>query len=417
MDPLASGREVGHTIAAVRLMRRGLFGFIAAIATLAPAPVASALNLSALKPDRAGWIALRIDGTAGQTVTLAELVGGAAQPFDTVTLASPSLEIPKALAWRCDRRVRAIVATDATGSSAPLEVRTPSCAGRFTVNIRPRTAVVVGHRLTVDVKDGWRTGLPAARVCLRVRGAPSCRTVAIPARGARLRLPVRRSGVGRLLVTGAGFAVRQRLQVRGRRALLRLLATGDSMIQIIDSLLARRLRHAAHVTSDAHISTGISKSSMLNWVAHARGESAALRPQATVMFIGANDGFPIAGVACCGTRWVHRYAARVRRMMAAYRRGGAGRVYWLTIPTPRDAARKTVYDAVNAAIKRAAARFKPDEVSVIDLVRIFTPGGVFRKSINGRVVRQSDGIHLNTTGAKIAAAAIVRRLRADRLAR
>jgi len=46
---------------------------------------------------------------------------------------------------------------------------------------------------------------------------------------------------------------------------LRLLATGDSMIQIIDGVLARRLerRRATRVRSDARISTGLSKTAVL----------------------------------------------------------------------------------------------------------------------------------------------------------
>src|SRR5262249_12555082 len=138
-------------------------------------------------------------------------------------------------------------------------------------------------------------------------------------------------------------------------------------------------------------------------------------PQATVMFIGANDGFPIGNASCCDTGWIKGYAERVKTMMRAYRRGGAGRVYWLTIPEPRGEDRKRIYHAVNQAIKQAAAAFPSDEVSVIDLVPIFTPGNVYRASIDGRVVRQDDGIHLNVAGARIAAAEILKRLRADGL--
>ena len=55
------------------------------------------------------------------------------------------------------------------------------------------------------------------------------------------------------------------------------------------------------------------------------------------------------------------------------------------------------------------------EVTVIDLVRIFTPGERFRASINGKTVRQSDGVHLNVAGAEIAARSVLRRMRADGL--
>ena len=74
-----------------------------------------------------------------------------------------------------------------------------------------------------------------------------------------------------------------------------MLATGDSMIQIIDGDLQRRLggRGPISVRSDAHISTGISKPFMFDWIAHARGSARTLHPDVTVMFLGANDGFPM----------------------------------------------------------------------------------------------------------------------------
>jgi hypothetical protein len=44
---------------------------------------------------------------------------------------------------------------------------------------------------------------------------------------------------------------------------------------------------------------------------------------------------------------------------------------------------------------------------------VFTPGGRFRTSIGGRVVRQPDGVHLNGRGASIAAGLVLRELRRD----
>ena len=41
-------------------------------------------------------------------------------------------------------------------------------------------------------------------------------------------------------------------------------------------------------------------------------------------------------------------------MMDTYRQDGAAHVYWLTVPTPRDPARRPIAEAVNAAIEVAA---------------------------------------------------------------
>ena len=43
-------------------------------------------------------------------------------------------------------------------------------------------------------------------------------------------------------------------------------------------------------------------------------------------------------------------------MMRSYGRGGAGRVYWLLLPTPRGGFFRETFPAVNAGIRRAAAR-------------------------------------------------------------
>jgi lysophospholipase L1-like esterase len=202
---------------------------------------------------------------------------------------------------------------------------------------------------------------------------------------------------------------------------LRLLATGDSMIQVVDGMLRARLPHH-HVISEAHISSGISKpgSFGIDWVRHAGAQARAIHPDATVMFLGPNEGFPIGGVSCCGRAWIARYAGRAETMMRAYRRHGRALVYWLTLPAPRGAALARVLRAVNAAILRAAKR-AGSGVHVIDTRRVFTPNGRFRQTAcyRGRCfsARQPDGVHLSIAGARVAADMIARRLRADRAIR
>ena len=160
--------------------------------------------------------------------------------------------------------------------------------------------------------------------------------------------------MGEFVLSGSGFRVSERLEVRGSTSKLRVLATGDSMIQLIDHQLSDGLGGRASVRSDARISTGISKSFMLDWVGHAKRQAASVHPNVTIMFIGANDGFNIGDAPCCEDAWVKAYAARVRSMMSAYRRGGVAKVYWLTIPTPRDPKRQAIYRQVNKAIRPAA---------------------------------------------------------------
>ena len=270
---------------------------------------------------------------------------------------------------------------------AALTLRAPADA------LRLRLGDSVSWRAVVRWRDG--SG------CAVVPGPSSC-TQVLPATGA---------------LTFRTRAARRPAFTRLRR--LRLLATGDSMIQIVDSYLKQRLgrRRGATVRSDARIGSGVSKPAMLDWVRKARGQASSFKPDVTVVFLGANDGFPIGGVPCCEQAWVAAYAKRVEAMMRSYLRGGRSYVYWLTLPTPRRASFVRIYSRVNVAIKRAAERVG-DGARVIDIARVFTPGGRFRQSITfrGRTInaRQPDGVHLSTAGASVAATLVMDRLRADR---
>jgi hypothetical protein len=205
----------------------------------------------------------------------------------------------------------------------------------------------------------------------------------------------------------------------------RVLATGDSMIQIIDGLLGQKLkRQHFRVRSDAHIGTGISKPFQLDWVAHARRLAGSYRPTATVVFLGANDGFPMRFEGkrrnCCSRAWRKAYAARAQAMMRAFERGGESRVYWLTLPAARDGHWNHIYKSVNLALRTASKR-EGDGVRLLDMGAVFTPSGRFQQTIvrhGQRIsVRQADGIHLNVAGAKIATEVVVRRMRRDHLFR
>jgi lysophospholipase L1-like esterase len=196
-----------------------------------------------------------------------------------------------------------------------------------------------------------------------------------------------------------------------RQPLHSLLVTGDSMSQPLDQDLAQTLDpEGVKVTRDPHLGTGISSTLLVDWGKLSVHQVRQWHPQAVVIFIGANDGFSMAGpngkqVNCCGAEWAAIYAGRVRQMMNTYRQDGAAHVYWLTLPTPREAIRAKIALVVNAAIEVAAEPYRA-QVTIIDTVPIFTPGNKYRDSmnINGQptIVRESDGIHLNDAGSALA---------------
>ena len=208
------------------------------------------------------------------------------------------------------------------------------------------------------------------------------------------------------------------------RELDTILVTGDSLAMPLDVETARRAAEndeGVEVQRDPHVGTGISKSGLVDWGRLSTDQVAERAPDAVALFIGANEGFPLPGpggeeIDCCGPEWAAAYANRVRRMMDTYRQGGDARVYWLTLPIPRDDDLAEVARTVNVAIDVAAQPFRA-HVRVLDMAELFTPGDRYRDAmtVDGRrrIVRDPDGIHLNPTGAGIAADVLLDAVRRD----
>jgi hypothetical protein len=200
-----------------------------------------------------------------------------------------------------------------------------------------------------------------------------------------------------------------------------LLVTGDSMSTPLDTHLGRLLAdQGVRVIREPHLGTGISKSFVIDWGELSTRQVREDRPDAVVVFIGANEGYPMPGpdgreVECCGPDWAAIYANRVRKMANTYRRGGQARVYWVTLPTPRDADLQPIARVVNAAIEVAAQPWRA-QVRVIDTVPTFTPNG-YRDAmtIDGRetIVRNPDGKHLNDAGAELLAGIVLDAIERD----
>ena len=205
------------------------------------------------------------------------------------------------------------------------------------------------------------------------------------------------------------------------RPLHTVLVTGDSMALLLDAEVARRLTGSGvRTVRDPHLGTGLSFSTLIDWGRLAVSQVKRDHPDAVVVFIGANEGFPLkyAGreYPCCGPEWAAAYATRARAVMSTFRQEGAARVYWLLLPAPRGAERQKIAAAVNLADQVAAQPYRA-QVHILDMSAIFTPGGRYRDAMNvdgeDRIVRQSDGIHLNQAGASIATDHVLGALRAD----
>jgi lysophospholipase L1-like esterase len=208
------------------------------------------------------------------------------------------------------------------------------------------------------------------------------------------------------------------LPAPARRPLHTLLVTGDSMSMPLDSDLAQRLVPHVHVIQDPHIGTGISNSQILDWGKLSVQQVRSDHPDAVVIFIGANEGWPMRGpggrqVECCSAEWASIYAQRVRIMANTYRQGGRAHVYWITLPLPREPARAAIARVVNAAIEVGVQPWAED-VTIINSVPVFTPSG-YRDAmpIHGveTIVREPDGVHLNGAGSELLAGLVLESLR------
>lgn len=204
------------------------------------------------------------------------------------------------------------------------------------------------------------------------------------------------------------------------KPLKRVLVTGDSMSTPLDTSIARALADSGvKVTREPHLGSGISKGFLVDWGELSATQVRKLKPDAVVVFIGANEGFPFerdgAEVECCGADWAAEYANRVRAMMNTYRADGAGRVYWVKLPTVRSAERSAIGRVVNAAIDVAAEPWK-SQVRLIDTIATFTPKG-YRDAmeIDGKntIIRRPDGIHFNDTGSAYLAGMVLDRMGQD----
>jgi hypothetical protein len=396
----------------------------AAVARAEAPATAPEVHFFAADATEPGVISLVFFGAEGAPVDYYERIGDRRRRLGARTSAAGTpTTFEDAVTWRCGRLVRRFEATStlpggtlATGAYA---VRTPSCATRFGLSVPRRLAA--GARGRIRVVDRWGNGGVSPQLCITPpHAARACSTFRLRRAVTVATRPFRAATPGRWLaeLRIRGHQVRRSIAVgdagRSTASPPTVLATGDSMMQGVDSFLADELGDSATVRSDVRPGTGVSKPGG-PWATLPATQVKRLHPVATVVAIGAVDGFPMpapdgAPQQCCGAGWVTEYSRRVRAMMLTYRRKGRGRVIWLTLPVPKGP--RAIADAVNAAVVRAASGLP--RVSVLRLDEIFTPDG-FREVMpyRGRSVRvrEVDGVHLNVPGTAIAAKLLAAELR------
>ncbi len=370
---------------------------------LAPSVARAGVTLAEGTPTP-GYVHLVATATAGD-LRIAEEVDGA----DVDVAAMPAADgIEARSPWTCQSS-RTFVAITGEERSAPITVTTPPCAERLTVRVAGHVAL--GGTLRVSLFDEWRRGDLAADVCaVQPDGVRSCRHIQTPPYQFIAHAVFRASHAGewRVEVTDPTQTVQRAVIVVQKHYPAgepKVLSTGDSMMLNPTVALRHRLSGKARIIDDVYAGSGISRPFVIDWATLPGEQVRAYRPDATIISLGMGDGRDLDSATCCGPDYVAAYATRVRAIMQTYSRGGKAAVVWLNEPYPSNPLRWPAEAAINAAVG-LAARDVP-RVKVVDLAALMTPGGTYtayldRDGTNVRV-RTADGIHLNRTGARIAA--------------
>jgi hypothetical protein len=396
-------------------------GTATAQAFVAP-PSDATLGLTLSTP-RLGYVSATLTGPAHTSVSLTESDSLGLATLKTVTLpATGKLTIAELLVDSCSVRVRTVTATAPadTDTLAPsASVTTPACTTRLDPAIPTRGRM--GHSVTVTLGDRWRVGGLPVHVCVQPPGGASrCVTDEIAAGQARrtLKLSLPRIGGWQVTASIPGGRTHETVVWASHPGPIRMLALGDSEMQVLDDDLAQDLApYDVQVVSNARPSTGLSNSFLYNWQTAARQMVATHRPDISVVSMGANDGYSLGGVECCGPDWSVAYGGQVAMMARTLLQGQAGTAYWFVLATPQPADFQHTFDAVNAGIEDASHTLA-GRMGLINANAYFTPGNVYRNymTVNGHgfTIHESDGIHLNATADQYAAILVVKQLLADR---
>mgnify|MGYP001183744713 CR=1 FL=1 len=204
---------------------------------------------------------------------------------------------------------------------------------------------------------------------------------------------------------------------------LRLLVTGDSLTgylgpQLIDAAASDG---PVHGVVDTHDGTGLVRPDFVDWSVVAKQQVATDKPEAVVVMLGGNDdqniAMPDGKVFMMGSpEWTQEYARRAERCLRIWIQGGARRVYWLSVPPPRDHTTARVDAQINVAIQQAAGKVPGAEY--LDLNDSVTAHGQYADFVtDGRgatvLVREPDGIHLNIAGSNMVAQKVLHVIERD----
>lgn len=197
-----------------------------------------------------------------------------------------------------------------------------------------------------------------------------------------------------------------------------VLMIGDSMMRLLGNALEKELGKIPEVKASSFTSlgSGLARLDAFDWMAKSIALMDEKKPSTVIVSVGANDHQVLVDLS--GKKilvdtpaWSLEYGRRVKQIMELLTQGGAKRIIWLTLPDMKEPTQQSYAQTVNKIIAEQAATHPV--VSLFDTAPILArKPGKFVSYVMGAdgsviTVRDSDGVHLSTDGAKRLAQAIV----------
>jgi hypothetical protein len=197
-----------------------------------------------------------------------------------------------------------------------------------------------------------------------------------------------------------------------------VLMIGDSMMRLLGNALEKEMGKIAEVKASSFTSlgSGLARLDAFDWMAKSIALMDEKKPSTVVVSLGANDYQVLVDVT--GKKilvdtpaWTLEYGRRVKQIMDLLIQGGAKRIIWLNLPDMKDPTRQRYAQTVNTIFVEQAATHPT--VTLFDTAPILArKPGKFVSYVMGAdgsvvTVRDPDGIHLSSDGAKRLAQAIV----------
>lgn len=173
------------------------------------------------------------------------------------------------------------------------------------------------------------------------------------------------------------------------------------------------------VRKSTKAATGLVRNDIYDWLQVVSDIKSREQVDIAVISIGGNDRQDIRvdgrRLERFTPKWREEYMKRIDRMADLLQKDHSA-VYWVSLPNVRSKRMSKDYRHFNSYFRQVAAK---RGIEFIDITKVFLgkDGGYtpYGKGLNGRItrLRDADGVHLTSVGAKLLGRFVAKRIRAD----